>query len=76
MLWLENYEAKQQELREWIIDAQKLLPNVQIDYDVRVKISKVCSRLDVDGLRGDIVTNRAAKAHWILYLSIIREINS
>ena len=43
--------------------AQKLLPNVQIDYDLRVKISEVCSQLDVDGLRGDIVTNRAAKAH-------------
>ena len=26
------------------------------------KISQVCGTLDVDGLRGDIVTNRAAKA--------------
>ena len=32
-------------------------------YDFRLKISKVCSDLDVDGLRGDIVTNRAAKAY-------------
>jgi magnesium chelatase subunit I len=62
-LWLSNYESKQQELRDKIIDAQKLLPNVEIDYDLRVKISEVCSKLDVDGLRGDIVTNRAAKAH-------------
>jgi magnesium chelatase subunit I len=30
--------------------------------DLRVKISQVCGTLDVDGLRGDIVTNRAAKA--------------
>ena len=30
---------------------------------MRVKISQVCGSLDVDGLRGDIVTNRAAKAH-------------
>jgi magnesium chelatase subunit I len=29
---------------------------------LEVKISQVCSELDVDGLRGDIVTNRAAKA--------------
>ena len=29
---------------------------------MRVKISEICSELDVDGLRGDIVTNRAAKA--------------
>jgi magnesium chelatase subunit I len=63
MVWLENYETQQQELRDRIVDAQKLLPNVQIDYDLRVKISQVCSQLDVDGLRGDIVTNRAAKAH-------------
>jgi magnesium chelatase subunit I len=29
---------------------------------LRLKISEVCSELNVDGLRGDIVTNRAAKA--------------
>ena len=63
MIWINNYETKQQELRDRIISAQKLLPNVQIDYNLRVKISEVCSQLDVDGLRGDIVTNRAAKAH-------------
>ena len=38
------------------------LPEVQIDYDFRVKISQICSELDVDGLRGDLVTNRASKA--------------
>ena len=63
MIWINNYETKQQELRDRIVAAQKLLPTVQIDYDLRVKISEVCSQLDVDGLRGDIVTNRAAKAH-------------
>ena len=63
MIWINNYESKQQELRDKIVAAQKLLPTVQIDYDLRVKISEVCSQLDVDGLRGDIVTNRAAKAH-------------
>ena len=35
----------------------------EIDYELRVKISQVCGSLDVDGLRGDIVTNRAAKAY-------------
>ena len=62
-VWLENYEAQQQELRDKIVAAQKVLPTVEIDYNQRVKISEVCSQLDVDGLRGDIVTNRAAKAH-------------
>jgi magnesium chelatase subunit I len=63
MVWIENYEAKQQELRDKLVAAQQVLPTVEIDYDLRIKISEVCSRLDVDGLRGDIVTNRAAKAH-------------
>jgi magnesium chelatase subunit I len=63
MIWIENYESQQQELRDKIVDAQNLLPQVNIDYDLRVKISEVCSYLDVDGLRGDIVTNRAAKAY-------------
>jgi magnesium chelatase subunit I len=63
MVWAENYEAKQQELRNRIIDAQQALSDVKITYDLRVKISEVCSQLDVDGLRGDIVTNRAVKAY-------------
>ncbi|BFM40021.1 magnesium chelatase ATPase subunit I [Synechocystis sp. LKSZ1] len=58
----EQYQAQQDELQAKLVQAQNLLPNVSIDYDLRVKISEVCSELDVDGLRGDIVTNRAAKA--------------
>ena len=63
MVWIENYESQQQQLREKIVSAQKILPTTEISYELRVKISEVCSQLDVDGLRGDIVTNRAAKAH-------------
>jgi magnesium chelatase subunit I len=63
IIWIENYESQQQELRDRIVAAQELLPKVEMDYDLRIKISEVCSRLDVDGLRGDIVTNRAARAH-------------
>nr|QCI09010.1 Mg chelatase subunit e [Inkyuleea mariana] len=59
---LQEYKGKQEKLKQCIIDAQKKLQNVTIDYDLRVKISEVCGTLDVDGLRGDIVTNRAAKA--------------
>ena len=62
-VWIENYQQKQTELRERLIKAQTLLPNVELDYSLRLKISQVCSQLDVDGLRGDIVTNRAAKAY-------------
>ena len=52
-----------EELKKKITDAQELLPSIEIDYELRVKISQVCGSLDVDGLRGDIVTNRAAKAY-------------
>ncbi|MGD1912820.1 MAG: magnesium chelatase ATPase subunit I [Rivularia sp. (in: cyanobacteria)] len=60
--FLEKYQQQQQELQQRIVEAQELLPSVNMEYDYRVKISEVCSELDVDGLRGDIVTNRAAKA--------------
>nr|8OSF_A Chain A, Magnesium-chelatase subunit ChlI [Nostoc sp. PCC 7120 = FACHB-418]8OSF_B Chain B, Magnesium-chelatase subunit ChlI [Nostoc sp. PCC 7120 = FACHB-418]8OSF_C Chain C, Magnesium-chelatase subunit ChlI [Nostoc sp. PCC 7120 = FACHB-418]8OSF_D Chain D, Magnesium-chelatase subunit ChlI [Nostoc sp. PCC 7120 = FACHB-418]8OSF_E Chain E, Magnesium-chelatase subunit ChlI [Nostoc sp. PCC 7120 = FACHB-418]8OSF_F Chain F, Magnesium-chelatase subunit ChlI [Nostoc sp. PCC 7120 = FACHB-418]8OSG_A Ch len=60
--FLEKYNPEQTALQKKIVEAQKLLPEVKLDYDLRVKISEVCSELDVDGLRGDIVTNRAAKA--------------
>ena len=61
--WIENYAEQQQQLRDRIVGAQNLLNTVELDYDLRIKISEVCSMLDVDGLRGDIVTNRAAKAY-------------
>ena len=58
----ETYQTQQDDLQNSLVQAQNLLPSVNIDYDLRVKISEVCSELDVDGLRGDIVTNRASKA--------------
>ena len=60
--FLEKYQTQQQALQQQLVDAQSRLSSVAIDYDLRVKISQVCAELDVDGLRGDIVTNRAAKA--------------
>jgi len=61
-IFLEKYKPQQEALQQQIVNAQQLLPEVKLDYDLRVKISEVCSELDVDGLRGDIVSNRAAKA--------------
>ena len=60
---LEANATALEELKKKITDAQELLPTIEIDYELRVKISQVCGSLDVDGLRGDIVTNRAAKAY-------------
>lgn len=60
--FLSQYQAEQVAEQEKLVRAQQLLPQVTIDRDLKVKISEVCSEADVDGLRGDIVTNRAAKA--------------
>jgi magnesium chelatase subunit I len=60
--FLEKYQPQQTELQQRLIKAQDLLKSVTIDHDLKVKISQVCADLDVDGLRGDIVTNRTAKA--------------
>ncbi|QQE65499.1 magnesium chelatase ATPase subunit I [Leptolyngbya sp. BL0902] len=60
--YLAQHEAKQNELQARLVEAQKRLPSVTLEYEDRVRISEVCAELDVDGLRGDIVTNRAAKA--------------
>jgi len=55
-------EANQNALQQRVVDAQQRLEQVSIDDDLRLRISAVCGELDVDGLRGDIVTNRAARA--------------
>ena len=57
-----NLENKQNELQKKVIAAQEKLNFVKIDEDLRLNISAICGELDVDGLRGDIVTNRSAKA--------------
>ena len=55
-------QTTQDALQDRVIAAQRLLNQVAIDADLRIRISAVCGELDVDGLRGDIVTNRAARA--------------
>lgn len=60
--FLAHYQSEQNTLQQQILNAQSLLSAITLEYDLRVLISRVCSELDVDGLRRDIVTNRAAKA--------------
>lgn len=55
-------QSRQQALRERISQAREHLAQVQLDAELRLAISQVCGELDVDGLRGDIVSNRAARA--------------
>ena len=60
--FLNAHQDTQVALQQKIVEAQQRLSSVNIDHELRVNISQVCSELDVDGLRGDIVSNRAAKA--------------
>jgi magnesium chelatase subunit I len=60
--FLQQVQTAQQALQTKVVAAQERLANVQLDPDLRLKISEVCGQLNVDGLRGDIVTNRAARA--------------
>ncbi len=58
----DQYAQSQEELMHKIKAARELRSQVEMDYDLRMKVSEVCSELNVDGLRGDIVTNRASQA--------------
>ncbi|WP_190315998.1 magnesium chelatase ATPase subunit I [Pseudanabaena sp. UWO310] len=60
--FLKDYASQQEELQSKIVRAQTILGEVDIPHDLRLNISRVCSELNVDGLRGDIVSNRASRA--------------
>ncbi len=61
-VFADSLQSKQDALQAKVVNAQNTLDNVSIDDDLRLRISAVCGELDVDGLRGDIVTNRSARA--------------
>jgi len=61
-IWFDKYEKEQFAIQERIVKAQNSLSKVTIAKDFQLKISQICSELEVEGLRGDIVTTRAAKA--------------
>lgn len=60
--WFDKYESEQVEIQNRIIRAQQMLPKVTIKDSYQLKISQICSELKIEGLRGDIVSTRAAKA--------------
>jgi len=61
-MWLDKYQNQQLEIQNRIVTAQKLLSTVRISKDYQLKISQICSLLSIEGLRGDIVSTRPAKA--------------
>ena len=60
--WFEKYESQQLEIQKSIRSSQQLLSTIVISRDYQLKISEICSELGIEGLRGDIVCSRAAKA--------------
>tara|TARA_B110000090_G_C13328443_1_gene426350 strand:+ start:343 stop:1356 length:1014 start_codon:yes stop_codon:yes gene_type:complete len=60
--WFDKYEQEQFNIQDRIVNAQNLLPEVKMNEDFQLKISQICSELEIEGLRGDLVTTRAAKA--------------
>jgi len=57
------FAAAEKDLAATIETARALLPSVELTDEALEQIATVCAAFDVDGLRADIVTARAAAAH-------------
>lgn len=62
ILFRKKYQIQQEKLMNLLTVARQRLNTVQINSELRIQISQVCAQLNIDGLRGDIVINRASKA--------------
>jgi magnesium chelatase subunit I len=60
--FMASCQAETEALRSKLDAARARVADVTMDRELTLKISEVCSFLNVDGLRGDITVNRAAKA--------------
>lgn len=58
-----GHAAEQRELASQIAAAQAAIANVKLSNAMLRKIAEVCAGFDVDGMRADIVTARAARAN-------------
>ncbi|MDN5768333.1 MAG: putative cobaltochelatase [Humibacillus sp.] len=63
----ERFAADQEAVRARIADARSRVGAVELPDRMLTKIAEVCAAFEVDGLRADIVTARAAIAHaaWV-----------
>ncbi|HJY42990.1 MAG TPA: ATP-binding protein, partial [Propionibacteriaceae bacterium] len=57
------YAAQELQLRSRIVKARALAPSVRLADRQLATIARVCGAFEVDGMRADIVTARAAAAH-------------
>jgi magnesium chelatase subunit D len=61
--FVNRFAADQARLTARIAGARAALPSVRLTDDALTRIARVCAGFDVDGMRADIVTARAARAH-------------
>ena len=61
-----EWSGADEELATSVVSARLRLPGVNLDEDILFRISTLCADLGVDGLRGDLVTAKAARtlAAW------------
>jgi magnesium chelatase subunit D len=69
------YADQEDELRGRMAAARSLVDSVELSDDQLTTIAQVCSAFEVDGMRADIVTARAAAAHaaWHGRSLVVRE---
>lgn len=60
--FLARYAEQDAALKAKVLAARGRLRDVEVAREIKLKVSTLCSKLNVDGMRGDIVTNRAARA--------------
>jgi magnesium chelatase subunit D len=58
-----SYAEDERALTDRILAAQKLVDQVELSDAALLRIAEVCAAFEVDGMRADIVTARAAVAH-------------
>jgi magnesium chelatase subunit D len=58
-----RFAEDEAELTDRIQAAQKLVAQIELDDAALTTIAEICAAFDVDGMRADIVTARAAAAH-------------
>lgn len=56
------WREREREVAERVLKARRALPEVRLPEERLLEVSAVCASLGVDGLRGDLVTAKAARA--------------
>lgn len=60
--FLRKYQEDETAIRERVRRARALLPEVTLDDELLASLTRICAAYGIDGLRGDIVTYKAARA--------------